>query len=195
MRNYVGTVDVMRARILEAGVGQASVYSNNTGNVVNTVPSQHIAVVVDDIDSVDDETIAEIIFETNGVGCPTHSYPVTGATAVVLTDDQGFLHTVNFTKATAVEVEIKMDIQFLDEENAGALEAIQAAVMDYVNGLPAGANVIYSHLYQYITPYGDAQVDVLFLQKDGDVDGVSNIVISTSEFARLTADNLLITEV
>jgi len=195
MRNYVGTADVMRARLLEAGIGQASVYSNNTGNVVNTVPSQHIAVVVDDIDTVDDETIAEIIFETNGVGCPTHSYPVTGATTVVLTDAQGFPQTVNFTKATAVEIEIKMDIKFLNDENAGALEAIREAVMDYVNGLPAGGNVIYSHLYQYITPYGDAQVDLLFLQKDGDIDGVTNINIGTSEFARITDDNLLITEV
>ena len=193
MRNYVGTVDTMRGRLIEAGVGQVSVFANNTMGTINTVPAQTVSVVVDDINGVDDETIATIIFETNAVGCPTYSYAGAGATAVTIQDSQGFDQVVNFTKSSAVPIEIDITVLFLDEESAGALESIQTALMDYVNSLQSGADVIYTHLYQYITPYGQAQVNVLNLQKLGDVAGSVNIGIGTEEFASLVLDNLNIT--
>ena len=193
MRNYVGTVDTMRGRLIEAGVGQVSVYANNTLGTINTVPAQNVAVVVDDINGVDDESIATIIFETNAVGCPTYSYAGTGATSVTIQDQQGFDQVINFTKSSAVVMEINITVQFLDEESAGALESIQAALMEYVNELQSGADVIYTHLYQYITPYGQAQVNVLELQKLGEVAGSGNVPIGTEEFASLTLDNLNIT--
>mgnify|MGYP003676345424 FL=1 len=151
--------------------------------------------MVDDINGVDDETIATIIFETNSVGCPTFAYAGGGATAVTIQDQQGFDQVVNFTKATAVVMEINITVQFLDEENAGAIESIQTALMNYVNELPAGSDVIYTHLYQYITPYGQAQVNTLQLQKLGEVEGTVNVPIGTEEFASLTLDNLNITVV
>ena len=194
MRNYVGTADTMRGRLLEAGVGQVSVYANNTLDEVNSVPSQNIAVVVDDVGVVTDETIASIIFETNAVGCPTFGYAEGGVT-VAVEDQQGFMHDVTFTRSTAVEIEIDLTIKFLDDENAGALEDIRANLLDYVNGLPSGSNVIYTHLYQYITPYGSAQVNILDLQILGEVAGSSNIVIGTEQFASLLTENLNITVV
>jgi hypothetical protein len=193
MRNYVGTVDTLRGRLIEAGVGQVSVFSNNTTSIVGTVPAQNVAVVVDDVNGVDDQTIASIILETNAVGCPTFAYAGTGATAVTVVDAQGFDQVVNFTKATAIEIEIKVTVLFLDEENAGALELMQDALLNYVNELPSGSDVIYTHLYQYITPYGQAQVNVLKMQRLGEVDGNVNIVVGIEEFANLKLENLHIT--
>jgi len=105
------------------------------------------------------------------------------------------MHDVTFTRSTAVEIEIDLTAKFLDEENAGALEAIRANLLDYVNGLPSGSDVIYTHLYQYITPYGSAQVNVLNLQIKDEVLGSSNIVIGTEQFASLLTENLNITVV
>lgn len=180
MRNYVGTVDTMRGRLLEAGVGQASVYNNDSDSTSLSVPAGHISVTVDDVGVVTDETIATVIFETNAVGVPTF-----GTTDVVIQDNQGFDHTVSFTKAAAVDIFVKMEIQFLNEESAGAEEAITQAITTYINGLPAGSDVIISHLYQYITPYGDAQVNALYLSKVSQQDLTSNVPISPSEFASM----------
>ena len=180
MRNYVGTVDTMRGRLLEAGVGQASIFNNNSGSEALSVPAGHISVTVDDVGVVTDETIASIIFETSAVGTPTF-----GATNVLHQDSQGFDHTISFTKAAAVQIIIVMNVTFLNEESAGAEEAITQAIVTYINGLPAGSDVIYSHLYQYITPYGDAQVNSLYLSKTTQQNNTSNVGIAADQFASM----------
>jgi len=190
LRNYTSTVDTMQARLLELGVEQASVFNNDAIiTAPNGVPANTIAVTVGEVGTVTDESIATVIFETNAVGCPTF-----GTTTVAITDQQGFDHDINFTKAVEVSIEMVIDLTFLDEESAGAIEQIKAALVGHIESLLAGDDVIWSRLFEYITPYGKAQVNTLTIAKAGDAQGVINIPLTETEYSSMTAVDVTITE-
>jgi len=189
MRNYTSVVDTMQARLLELGVDQASVFNNDATITVDGVPANTIAVTVGEVGTVTDESIATVIFETNAVGCPTF-----GSTTTSITDVQGFSHDIKFTKASAVTIEIEMDITFLDTESAGAIEQIKAALVGHIESLLAGEDVIWSRLFTYITPYGKAQVNTLTLARAGDAQGTANLVMTDTEYASMLTTDITIVE-
>jgi len=189
MRNYTSVVDTMQARLLELGVDQASVFNNDATITVDGVPANTIAVTVGEVGTVTDESIATVIFETNAVGCPTF-----GSTTTSITDVQGFSHDINFTKASAVTIEIEMDITFLDTESAGAIEQIKAALVGHIESLLAGEDVIWSRLFTYITPYGKAQVNTLTIARAGDAQGTANLVMTDTEYASMLSTDITIVE-
>ena len=189
MRNYTSVVDTMQARLLELGVDQASVFNNDAIITVDGVPANTIAVTVGEVGTVTDESIATVIFETNAVGCPTF-----GSTTTSITDVQGFSHDINFTKASAVTIEIEMDITFLDTESAGAIEQIKAALVGHIESLLAGEDVIWSRLFTYITPYGKAQVNTLTIARAGDAQGTANLVMTDTEYASMLTTDITIVE-
>ena len=180
MRNGTSVADTMQARLLETGILQATVFNNDDTITVDGVPANTIRVTVGEVGDVTDDTIASVIFETNAAGCPTF-----GTTTVAITDTQGFPHDINFVKATGITIKIVLDVTYLDEESAGAEEQIKTALLGYINNLLSGEDVIYSHLYQYITPYGKAQVNTLTIHRDGDSPGVINLPISDIEYATM----------
>jgi len=189
MRNYTSVVDTMQARLLELGVDQASVFNNDATITVDGVPANTIAVTVGEVGTVTDESIATVIFETNAVGCPTF-----GSTTTSITDVQGFSHDINFTKASAVTIEIEMDITFLDTESAGAIEQIKTALVGHIESLLAGEDVIWSRLFTYITPYGKAQVNTLTIARAGDAQGTANLVMTDTEYASMLSTDITIVE-
>jgi len=189
MRNYTSVVDTMQARLLELGVDQASVFNNDATITVDGVPANTIAVTVGEVGTVTDESIATVIFETNAVGCPTF-----GSTTTSITDVQGFSHDIKFTKASAVTIEIEMDITFLDTESAGAIEQIKAALVGHIESLLAGEDVIWSRLFTYITPYGKAQVNTLTIARAGDAQGTANLVMTDTEYASMLSTDITIVE-
>ena len=189
MRNYTSVVDTMQARLLELGVDQASVFNNDAIITVDGVPANTIAVTVGEVGTVTDESIATVIFETNAVGCPTF-----GSTTTAITDVQGYSHDINFTKASAVTIEIEMDITFLDTESAGAIEQIKAALVGHIESLLAGEDVIWSRLFTYITPYGKAQVNTLTIARAGDAQGTANLVMTDTEYASMLSTDITIVE-
>ena len=189
MRNYTSVVDTMQARLLELGVDQASVFNNDATITVDGVPANTIAVTVGEVGTVTDESIATVIFETNAVGCPTF-----GSTTTAITDVQGYSHDINFTKASAVTIEIEMDITFLDTESAGAIEQIKAALVGHIESLLAGEDVIWSRLFTYITPYGKAQVNTLTIARAGDAQGTANLVMTDTEYASMLSTDITIVE-
>ena len=110
-------------------------------------------------------------------------------------DDQGHSHTINFDKAVEVPCEVEITVQYLNPaESAGAETDIANAIADYINNLLAGEDVIWSHLFQYITPYGDAQVDLLEIGTVAAASpAVGNIVIATGEYASIQVSAIDIT--
>jgi uncharacterized phage protein gp47/JayE len=186
LRNFTSVADVIQARLLEAGVAQAEILNNDTNLPIDGVPAQTIQVTVGEIDTgVTDEEIAQIILETKGLGCPTF-----GSTSVVVTDTQGFTHTINFNKAAPVDVWINLDVTFLTEDSAGAESDIREALGIHINSLLAGEDVIWSRLFEFITPYGKAQINSLEIGRSAGALAAANIVITSAEYAQ-TEDGLI----
>lgn len=191
MRGGSSVAEVMQARLIELGLGQAKVINNTspTATLPDGTPPNTIQVTVGEIGSVSTVDIAQAILDTNGLGCPTF-----GNTSEVLTDSQGVSHEIFFSLATQVAVEVVVQVTFLDQSTAGAIENITNALYDHINLLKSGEDVVWSRLFSYITPFAKAQVDVLTIAKTGDAQGVANIVIDDDEFASVLIGAITVTE-
>ena len=193
MRNATGLADVVSGRLLELGLEQASVVNNDhpTDAHADGTPAKTLHVVVGEVGAVTDDEIAYTILNAKGLGCPTWSS--TGNSTVV-TDNQGVDHEIFYDKAIGVPIVANIEVTFLDEDTAGAKEAIQQAVSDHINGLLAGEDVVWSRLFALVTPYGKAQVDVLEIGKTVGTLASTNIAITPYEFTSCTPADVVVTE-
>ena len=191
MRNSVSIADAMQANLHELGIDQANVFNNDSNATVSGVPANTIEVTVGEISpAITDYMIAQVILSTNSMGCSTF-----GTTTVAITDTQGVSHNISFTKATQFDVEMAINITFLDPDFAGAEESIKAALIAHINSLEAGADVVWSRLFQYITAFGEAQINSLTIGELGGTLAASNIVIAAGKYTNLVDADITITVV
>ena len=192
LRNYVSVPSVIQARLTEElSIEQVTVLNNDhpTAPLTDGTPAGHIHVTVGELDgAVTDEAVGQIILATKGLGCPTF-----GTTSVVVNDEQGKQHTINFSKATPQAIFMNIEVLFLDSDFAGAEENIRKDLVTHINGLATDEDVIWSRLFGIITKYSKAQVNVLDLSKDGVTYAPGNIVIGASEYANTTGGSINIT--
>lgn len=182
MRNFTGVADTIQARLVELGLGQTSVYNNDHPSVTapDGTPPQTIHVTVGELGTVTAEEVALTILNAKPLGCPTF-----GNTATVVTDDQGFSHTINYSVATAVDVEVNLDVTYLDDNTAGADENIKNALFEHINSLPSGEDVVWSRLFGYVTPYAKAKINTLTVAYKAGSHGIADLVIDEDEFAAI----------
>ena len=185
LRNYTGNVDTTQARLYELGLEQVAVLHNDQPILVGGIAANSIAVTISPVGTVSDEDIARVILNTKPAGVAT-----VGTTPVVLDDTQGNTHTINFTKATAVNIYMNVDVTYLDEDYAGAQEGIVNDLVSYILNHQVGEDVIHSRLYSVITPWGKAQVDVLEIGKVNGTETAANVAIADDEFAFCAAGNI-----
>ena len=190
MRNYTSTVGVLQARLVSLGLPQTSI-SNNTDSAVTMpdgTPPNTIQVVVGELGSVDPVVVARTILKANAIGCPTY-----GNTSEIVTDSQGVAVEVFFSIASAVSVEINLDVTFLSENTAGATDNIKTSLLSHVNSLSSNENVIWSRLFGYVTPYAKAQINTLTISVKGATQGTSNISVNSNQFASLLLGDINLT--
>ena len=189
MRNYTSCVDTMQAQLIELGLGQARVINNDSPSVTlpDGTPPNTVHVTVGETGAITDEEIALVILNTNAVGCPTF-----GNSNADVTDNQGVTHTINFSKASEVEMQLTVDVNFLSENTAGAIDGIRTSLRQAINSLKSGDDVVWSRLFAYVTPYAEAQILDLQIGKLSGSLGTTNVVLSDSEFASITDANLTI---
>jgi len=187
LRNYTSSVDTTTARLYELGLEQVAVVQNSLPIIdpETSQPANSIAATISPLGVISDEEIARVILDTKPAGIST-----VGTTAVVLDDTQGNTHTVNFTKATAVDIYMNVEVTYLTEDYAGAEEGIIADLIAYILNHQVGEDVIHSRLYSIITPWGKAQVDLLEIGKVNGTETVANVVIADNEFAFCAAANI-----
>lgn len=191
MRNFVSVEEVIRARLSETlGIEQVVVLNNDSSTITlpDGTPPNTIHVTVGEIAGhITDADIGQVISTTKGLACPTF-----GSTTVVVDDEQGNPHTINFSKAAPQPVFMDIEILFLDEDFAGAEDNIRADIVAYINSLATDEDVIWSQVMSIITPYAKAQVNKLELSEDGMtyLPAFTNIVITADEFANTEPGNL-----
>jgi len=184
VRNYTSVVDTLTARVVELGIEQVSVVNNDDPAVTHPdgTPPNTIHVTIGEVGSVTDADIAQVILNTKPLGCPTYLHPTTGVSETVL-DSQGVSHTINFSKAVEVPIDISVNITYLSLDNAGAETEIKNALVAHINSLLAGEDVIWSRLFSLVTPYGKAQINSLTVGRVGGSLTAGNVVLTDGEFA------------
>ncbi len=188
MRNYTSTEETMQARLVELGLTQAKVFNNDTNAPIGSVPAFTIHVTVGEIGNVNENDIAKVILETKPLGCPTY-----GTSTRTVDDIMGVSHDVSFSKANEVVVDIELDVTFLDPNDAGADIQITNALVEHINSLLSGEDVIWSRLFSFITPYAKAQINSLNIGVSGGALTSTNLAIADDEFASISDANITIT--
>ena len=181
--------DALSSKMIALGVGQVSVINNDTINpLADGTPSGAIHVTITDTVFTNEE-LAEVILKYKSLG--TYTF---GSTEVVVNDNQGNPHTIRFTKSVAEPIEVLLDLTFLSEDISGAELSIEESLLNYVNSRVTGEDVIWSHMFGLITPYGSAQINSLTIGKLGSSLASSNIPMSVTEFSTLDVLNITITQ-
>ena len=190
LRNYTSVSETVSARLYELGIEQVTVVNNDTDTpFADGTPAKSIQVTVGEVVGATDADIARVILATKSLGCPAY-----GTTVVVVEDEQGASHSIGFTKATAVEVFIDMNITFLDPDiSANAQTYIKEDIVASINAQLAGEDVIWSRLFSLITPYGKAQVNSLQIGLSLGSLASANIVMALDEYATIALGNINIT--
>ena len=180
--------EALRGKLVLLGITQVEILNNDTDSpLADGTPIGNIHVNVTETD-VTDEVIASTILAYKSMGTPTF-----GTTTVIVNDTQGNPHTIKFSKAVPISTEIDLDVTFLSSDNSGAEDSIRAALTEYVNSLSASEDVIWSHMFGLITPYGKAQVNSLLIGKLGQTLSAANIVINDGEYSVISSTDVAIT--
>lgn len=187
LRNFTAVPEVIQARLAEQGIEQTLI-TNNTSSTLTApdgTPPFNVHVTIGEVNGVSDTDIALTILNTMSVGTSTY-----GATQIVVKDNQGVDQVINFTKAVALPIYIDIDVTFLDPNYAGSTDGIKKDMAEHINNLVAGEDVIWSRLFEYITPYSKAQVNTLFIDKTTTPLISSNITVQTTEFATISVADI-----
>ena len=126
------------------------------------------------------DLIGETIFEKTPIGIKS-----VGDISVVIKDEFGREHSVNFSHTSKIKVYVKLRIRTNPQfENENGKAAICDNIKTFINGSGVGEDVILSSLYGKIHAVaGVEEVTELVLSKDGEVYASQNINVREWEVA------------
>lgn len=131
------TIDAIRSRIRNLeGVTSVLVVENDTDAVDGSGRPEHSFEVI--VAGGDDQEIADEIFAAKAVGVKTY-----GTETETVVDDQGFSHTVKFSRFTAVPIFIEIDLETDDDYPVDGDDQVKAALAARGNeSFEGGSNVV-----------------------------------------------------
>jgi len=174
------------------GVTHVVVLENDT-NIVdsNGLPPHSFRVIV--IGGVDEE-IGNTIWLKKPAGITT-----SGNTTVQILDYQGFPHDMLFSRPTAIDIFMEVDLTTNGDYPTDGDNLIKQAIVDYANGdlvsgrgFSLGDNVIYTRLYTPINSVVGHEIDDIRIGLSASPTGTDNIVIALDEISRFTVSNIVI---
>lgn len=183
-------VDSIRADLLSVtGVLAARVFENDKDIVSGSMPPHSIHCILRGGAAAD---VGQAIFDTKAAGIDT----TIGAQAVVITDSQGFDHTMRFDFATEkvvhVETTILTDPDVFDVVQ-GPID-IKANVAAYINGLDIGADVIYDQVKCAIVAVAGVVKTTVLKQGFTDPPTITtDLTIAAGEYASSDVANIDVT--
>lgn len=122
-----------------SGVTEVKYYENNTDLTdSNGIPSHSVAFIVSGGDSTE---IAEAIAAKMTPG--TGYY---GSTSVTVYDDYGMPIIVQFSRPDYITIDVEIDLTALTGYSSVYEDLIKQAVVDYINGLGTGSDVLWTRV-------------------------------------------------
>ncbi len=192
------TVDAIRAAVLNvADVDESFVFENVTDVTdVNGVPPHSFETVIRGPLAVDAE-VSQAIFDTKAAGIQAF-----GATVIPITDAQGFIHSIGFSRATEIPIFIITTVATNTDPKLGAIYPVDgdaqvaAALAARGNTLGIGAGVV-AKVIDCEAFQVDGVIDVtVFFIDDAPAPAVSvNIPIASREIATFDTADIAVTSV
>lgn len=184
-----GTAAAIRGAVMRVAGVNSCVVVENTSDQINEkgIPAHSFETFVF-APSTEDQDIADAIFSKKPLGVKAH-----GSVNVTVVDVSGGSNNVAFSRVTEKVVRIKITIATDASLEIDAEEKIKTALLQYVNRLSAGEDVIYTRLYKDIFAIaGVKDVTSLTLSTDGITYSIGNITVEQREVATLSAENIIV---
>lgn len=176
-----------------AGVTRFKGYENDTG-VTNAdgIPRNSISIVVEGGDS---QAIGDAIARHKTPGTGTY-----GTTSVTTYDARGVPNTIRFYRPTVVQMKAEVTIKALQGYTTGYAALIRQAVVDAINALAIGDDVLITKLYVPAnlpgTPAGATfNITALTIAKLANALAPTDVVIAFNEAAAALLANIVVTVV
>lgn len=182
------TLDAIYSALINLdNVSEVTIYENDTSVVdANGVPAHSFLPIVSGGLSTD---IANAIWENKPIGILSY-----GNTTVSVTDIQGGVHDVSFSRPDPVIVYISMDITTDVNFPANGQDLIKSNLISYFQAnFGTGDDVIYSRLYTPINAVAGHEVNSLTIGTSPSPVGITNINIPFDSIASLNTTNIVIT--
>lgn len=172
------------------GVRDCIIEENDTDQTDSSgIPAHSFEVFVYAPTSVDQE-IAEAIFSKKPIGIKSY-----GDVSKTVTDVSGNTQTIKFSRITDKTVYVKITIKTDSHFELDGVTQIKNALVDYVDTLGAGNDLIFTSMYRYIYGVvGVTEVTSLTLSTDGVNYSAANITIDSDKIASLLAGNIEVTK-
>lgn len=189
--NSVGVLDSIYSAVANIdGVEQLVVLENDTNSTdSNGLPAKSFNVIVS---GGDDQTIGDTIWLNKPAGILSF-----GTEDVTVQDTQGTDHIVSFSRPTAIDIYVEVDITIFSDYPTLGDDLIKQAIVDYANGeLVSGEgftlseDIILTRLYTPINTVPDHQINTLKIDTSYPPIETSNITIGINEIGRFTVDNI-----
>lgn len=174
------------------GVQDLFIFPNEQETTFNgytvPVPPHSIYVVVQGGPT---QEIGDAIFNNKAAGIGT-----AGSEAVIVQDDNGFNHTINFQRPNNITIYIDLEIDPEPTFEANGVDKIKTAIVQYFfDNIGLGDDVLYSRLYEPINSVKGHFVNSLTVGTAPNPTGTSNIVVADDEIATTIIANINITVV
>ena len=173
-------------------VVRGKVYENDTSVTdINGIPPHSICAVIDGGNVSD---IGNRIFLKKTPGTGTY-----GDIQVSVEDEQGISNTIRFFRPTQIPIEIHITLSAAANYNGDTTDSIIRKLVDHINTLSIGSDVILNQLYTIIYsadvagPIKTFVVSTLAAAVSGGTPGSSNIVVAFNAASLLSPDSVHVT--
>lgn len=164
-------------------VQQVYIDDNNTDFTnANGTPGHSFLVLVDGGTSVE---IARAIWDNRGAGVAS-----VGNTSVTITDKFGYEREIRFSRPTPVNIYIQLELTTDQNFPEDGYDQIREAIIDYVDGLSIGQDILYSRLYTPVNSVPGHQVDSMLIGTTNPPIGTSNITIPFDGVGQALPENI-----
>jgi uncharacterized phage protein gp47/JayE len=181
----VHTVDAIYQAVANLNLTHIFVDNNPTDGVVGGVPARTIHVVVEGGNRAE---IAQAIFNNLPAGVPTY-----GSITETVLDSQGHPHDISLDRPTEVIIEVSATIVVESIAPSNTADLVQAAIVDYVNSLNVGDDLVWSSLFAPILAVPYVAVTSLTTALDGGTHDTVTLLIDSKSRAVTDVSNVVIT--
>lgn len=167
-------------------VEQVFIDDNNTDQVseFGTPPHSFLVLVEGGVSS----EIARAIWDNRGAGVRS-----VGNTVVTITDKFGYPRQINFSRPTLYNIFINLSLTTDQNFPEDGYDQIRVAIINYLDSLSIGQDVVYSRLYTPINSIPGHQVDSLLVGISSPPSSTGNIIVPFHAIAQVLPENITFT--
>lgn len=180
------TIESIYASLNRLGVEFSAVEQNEENISVRGVPPKSFHTVVA---GGNDEDVARAIYSNKPAGIKAY-----GTTTVRVKDSKGYSHKIGFSRPQDTRIQVSIQFKRLEGASRDIENNIKDSIVNYINKLEIGSDVIWSQLLSVASNAG-AAIRVFNIRRVGGSFSTNDISIPIEQKAVISSNDITVSEV